>query len=199
VGLATVATFGNVYSGGFGYSVAASIGGRGYIFSYDSGDNAIYTFDPRINTLVYAISVQGLNYLFSGQWLGASDTQLLYGWGNSDAPVVSIDTANNHAYHQTFYPQPSNGYTNLVNKSVVAINGIFYKNYMYVSFGDAGNLCRYNFTTDLWQPVSTRNLGVTGNAANFLIGSYLYMVGGNNATNSSSTGQAWKINLDAYP
>jgi len=194
----TLATLGNELEGGFSFSVATSIGGRGYIFSYPFDAVDILTFDPRVNKFVHGLNLGGVSNISSDQWLGASDKQLLTGRGGSDADMISIDTANSHNYSQTFN-EPSDGYEELSNKAVATYNGIYYKGCMYVSFGNAGNLYRYNFSTQRWHVVCQKDLGVTANVADFLIGGYLYIVGGNNGMESPSTAKAWRVNLDAYP
>ncbi len=182
----------------FDASVATSYQNQAIIFSYwDSKDGVIWKFNPSSKTLrAYAYS-DILSFYDLNSWFGTNNTQLLYGNAGSFAGFLSIDISTflETSYGPDYYYPELPTETNIVTK-----NGTFYKNCMYVSYGDAGHLYRYNFTLQIWQHLTSANLGIVDGVSTFLIGSKLYIIGGNSGgVTSPGTSKAWAIDLDAYP
>ncbi len=178
----------------FDQAVATDYNNKAYIFNITSGGAVAWVYDPVSNQVAEA----GFDYnappIFANIWVGSTGSQLLYGSYTSYAYFMGINTVTN----ERIPFQAVEYYPGLPDKPVATPKGIFYKNSMYVSFGDMGHLYRYNFTAQKWQIVISQDLGVTEGATSFLIGSKFYVAGGVNA-DLSLINSVYVIDLDAYP
>lgn len=177
----------------FSESTATVCAGNAYIASYTTSPKALYIFDPTDNTVKKTYIFRINDNLQSDGWLASDDISLFYGY--SGGPLIFLGNKPGSQEYSFFGSDSST----IPIKPAPVQQGIFYKNSLYISFGDAGNLYRYNFTLKKWQALSLRKLGVTAGISTFLLGSKLYIIGGNNGVFSPSTNKAWAIDLDAYP
>jgi len=187
------------YTTGLDQSAGTVYGNSGYIFGFSSQDYGIYKFDPSLNTIVaLPFSSFFLSVSPDTQYISSFGNNLLLGAGYSFGDIETIDpftyTTKGINYNQPLSSKPP--YEKNMFQSAFC-----YKNCLYMSFGDLGKLYRFNFITGVWQIVSGSHFGITEGASMFLIGSKLYVTGGNDGFFKpvSYNNSVWEIDLDAYP
>lgn len=179
----------------FDICFAGTYQNKGVIFSLSAGNPKLYEFDPSTNTLVacpYLLGTDagGLTYSWCvslpSQIVGAADfsMDIIYPSSLSDRTILAPDFIT----EGEFVPKGDN----------VFRHGIYYNNSIYMSFGDEGNLARFDMKNKLWYSVAKQKLGVGQGAVWFNIGTKIYAIGGSNGFFYPATDNVWMIDLDRY-
>jgi hypothetical protein len=178
----------------FDISFAGTYQNKGLIFSLSSGNPKFYKFDPIANAVTPTPYLLGIDAGLLYSWCVSLPNQIV-GGGEFDMDIIdpnSIDGRTilhpNYAIEGEFVP----------NGSSVFRTGIYYNNSIYMSFGDEGNLARFDLNEKLWFSVSKQKLGVGQGAVWFMVGSKIYAVGGSNGFFYPATDNVWMIDLDQY-